>query len=154
MWKLRKARKMEKKKLEKVQAELARLKRTSSFELERKSTSKRRAPGVKPQLSVRGAYSMAVRRLTGHASGDNVLQILDVNKDKRRVFHWEKMLYQNRLLQTRHWYAAHHDLLRRALGRPVSGNQWFSFEVNRVRMGARHSAAAQRYKAPPVGQVR
>ena len=78
---------MEKKKLEKVQAELARLKRTSSFELERKITSKSRAPGVKPQLSVRGAYTMAVRRLTGHASGDNVLQILDVNKDKKRVFH-------------------------------------------------------------------
>ena len=83
-----------------------------------------------------------------------MLQILSVAKEKTRVFHWEKMLYQNRLLQTRDWFAAHHELLRRALGRPISGDQWFSFEVNRVRMDATHSAAAQRHKAPPVSQVR
>ena len=90
---------------------------------------------------------MAMRRLTGHASGLNVLQILDLDRERQTVYWWEKRLYQNRLLQIQSWYASHHELLRRALGRPISGDQWFSFEVNRVRMDATNSAAAQRYKA-------
>lgn len=85
--------------------------------------SKRRRPdAVQHRLSVRGGYSIALRRNVRHCGSEALSMTLEAGVGRKSMNKWEIVLAASVTLQSRHWYHSWYEYLERSLTQRLSAS--------------------------------
>lgn len=126
-------------------------------ELESRTTllhraKRRKTSAIRSNLSVRGGFTLALKRNIGHASADALLQHVEVPVSRYTVSRWEALAAAALLCRSRDWYRQHYAYIQSQLaaGLPESAKpaeigmpKDFSYEIHSVRGDATNSKVGE-----------